>query len=64
MDLKELREKQKKRERERERQLQEKFDADSKDIIAFSVAAWQLFIPLIVALFIVGLIMIFLFSLV
>jgi len=64
MDIKELREKQKKREGERERQLQEKFDADIKDIIAFSVAAWQLFIPLIVAFFIVGLIVIFLFSLV
>ncbi len=53
----------KKKEKEWERELQDRFNADSKDIIAFSVAAWQLFIPLVVALLIVGLIMIFLLSL-
>lgn len=64
MDIKELMEERKKREEERERDLQERFNADTKDIIAFSIAAWQLFVPLIIALLIVGFIIIFLFNLV
>ena len=64
MDIKELMEERKKREEERDRELQERFNADTKDIIAFSIAAWQLFVPLIVALLIVGFIVIFLFNLV
>lgn len=64
MDIRELMEERKKREEERERDLQERFNADTKDIIAFSIAAWQLFVPLIIALLIVGFIIIFLFNLV
>ncbi|KYK36798.1 MAG: hypothetical protein HXS46_11190 [Theionarchaea archaeon] len=51
-----------KKEREREKRLKERFNADSKDIIAFSVAAWQLFIPLIAALLVVGLIVMLIFK--
>lgn len=51
------------REKQRERELQDRFNADSKDIIAFSLAAWQLFIPVIVALLIVGLLVIFILNL-
>lgn len=51
------------REKQREKELQDRFNADSKDIIAFSLAAWQLFIPVIVALLIVGLIVIFILNL-
>lgn len=64
MDIRELMEERKKREEERVKDLQEKFNADTKDIIAFSIAAWQLFVPLIIALLIVGFIIIFLFNLV
>ncbi|MBU7041971.1 MAG: hypothetical protein HXS47_00160 [Theionarchaea archaeon] len=56
MVLKEIKE----RERKRERELAEKFNADSKDILAFSIAAWELIIPVIIALLIVGFVMIFL----
>ncbi len=51
------------REEERIRELQERFNADKMDILAFSVAAWQLFIPVIVALLIVGFIVIFILNL-
>ncbi|KYK35762.1 MAG: hypothetical protein HXS48_07145 [Theionarchaea archaeon] len=51
------------REKQRERELQNRFNADSKDIIAFSLAAWQLFIPVIVALLIVGLLVMFILNL-
>lgn len=53
----------KERQKERERELQQKFDADAKDILAFSVAAWQLTLPVVVALLITGLIMIWLLNL-
>ncbi len=61
--IKEEKKKEKEREREKERELQDRFDADAGDIVAFTIATWQLFIPLVVALFIVGLIMIFLLNL-
>lgn len=51
------------REEEKIREIQERFNADNKDIVAFSVAAWQLFIPLIAALLIVGIIVIFILNL-
>jgi hypothetical protein len=57
--LKEREEQQK----ERERQLQQKFNADAKDVLAFSVAAWQLILPVVVALLITGFIMIWLLNL-
>ena len=56
--LKEREEQQK----ERERQLQERFNADAKDILAFSVATWQLILPVVVALLITGFIMIWLLN--
>ena len=51
------------RERQRTKELQDRFDADKRDVIAFSIAAWQLFIPVVVALLVVGLIMIFILNL-
>lgn len=53
----------KERQKERERELQQRFDADAKDVLAFSVAAWQLILPVVVALLITGLIMIWLLNL-
>lgn len=61
--IEEEKKKKKEREREKERELQNRFNADAGDIVAFTVAAWQLFVPLVVALFIVGLIMIFFLNL-
>jgi CHASE3 domain sensor protein len=60
MVLKEIKE----RERERETELAERFNADKRDILAFSIAAWQLFIPVIIALLVVGFLMIFLLDLI
>jgi len=60
MVLKEIKE----RERERETELVERFNADKRDILAFSIAAWQLFIPVIIALLVVGFLMIFLLDLI
>lgn len=60
MVLKEIKE----RERKRERELAEKFDATNKDILAFSIAAWQLILPAIIALLVVGFIMMFLLGLI
>ncbi|MBU7016366.1 MAG: hypothetical protein HXS44_02560 [Theionarchaea archaeon] len=61
--IKEIREKAREIERQRERELQDRFDADTKDIVAFSIAAWQLFLPLVVAFLIVGAIVYFLLNL-
>lgn len=63
MERRSILEERRKKEKQRERELQDRFNADSKDIIAFSIAAWQLFLPLVVALFIVGLIVIFILNL-
>lgn len=61
--IKEIREKAREIERARERELQDRFNADTKDIVAFTIAAWQLFLPLVVAFLIVGLIVYFLLNL-
>jgi hypothetical protein len=62
-EIEEIRRKERERQKGWERELQEEFDADSKDVLAFTLAAWQLFIPLVVALFITGLIVMFLLNL-
>jgi hypothetical protein len=59
MVLREIKEK----ERKREKELAERFNADGKDILAFSIAAWQLILPAIIVLLIVGFLMIFLLEL-
>lgn len=61
--IKEIKEKAREIERARERELQDRFNADTKDIVAFTIAAWQLFLPLVVAFLIVGLIVYFLLNL-
>lgn len=61
--IQEIKKKRKEEEKARERELQDTFDADAKDVIAFSIAVWQLLIPLVVALFIVGMLIIFIFNL-
>ena len=61
--IKEIKEKAQEIERARERELQDRFNADAKDIVAFTIAAWQLFLPLVVAFLIVGLIVYFLLNL-
>ena len=62
-EIEEIRRKERERQIEWERELQERFDADTKDVVAFTLAAWQLFIPLVVALLITGLIVIFILNL-
>jgi CHASE3 domain sensor protein len=61
--IKEIRERAREIERAREEKLQNRFNADTKDIVAFTIAAWQLFLPLVVAFIIVGVIVYFLLNL-
>jgi hypothetical protein len=54
--IREIKKKEREKEIEKEKEIQERFNADNRDIIAFTIAAWQLVLPAVIALLITGLI--------